>query len=91
MTTLSTIAGRFTTKAQFDTYAVFLAAQQTDLGTAHASLLDSLTSSRKNLEWDDEYMKAFMDHLTYLKGSAPVKAISILLSVVSVVVLYIFN
>lgn len=88
---MTTVAGRFTTKEQFDKYAAFLAANVTDLGTAHASLSASLTSARKNLEWDDQYMKEFMEYLTKLKNSAPIKAISILLSFVSVVTLYIFN
>lgn len=90
--TLSTVAGRFTTKEQFDKYQIFLDGQKTDLGaTAYDKLSKDLTSARENLVWDEKYMKEFMEHLTKLKSSAPVKVISILVSAISLAVLFLFN
>lgn len=89
--TLSTVAGRFTQKKQFEDYEAWLDTKTTELGAAHATLKASSTKSRENLVWDDKYMKEFMDHLTKLKSSAPAKVISIFISVISVAVLYILN
>lgn len=91
LSTLSTVAGRFTRKEQFDAYETWLTGKQTELGAAHTSLKSSLDSSRKNLEWDAIYMKEFMDHITKLKNSAPAKVISVFVSIISVAVLYILN
>lgn len=88
---LTTVAGRFTTKEQFDAYQTFLESTKTQLGASYDSLNASLTTARANLVWDETVMKKFMEHITNLKGAAPVKAISVLLSVVSIVVLFLFN
>lgn len=97
LSTLSTIAGRFTTKAQFDTYQTYLNAEKTNLGATFDSLNNALTDARANLDWDETYMKQFMAHLTKLKNdetepsSAPIKTISVLVSALLVAVLYILN
>lgn len=92
LNTLETVAGRFTTNDQFSKYQTWLEAQKTNLGDSYDSLSKSMaTAKATNLAWDDKYMKEFMEHLSTLKSSAPVKVISILISAISLVVLYLFN
>ena len=92
LSTLTTIAGRFTTEEEFKKYETFLNGAKTQLGDSHTSLTASMTDARKkNLEWDEKYMAEFMEHLTKLKNSAPVKTISIFASVVALATLFLFN
>lgn len=55
------------------------------------SLNNALTSAKANLEWDEKYMKELMDHLNYLKDSAPAKIVSIFVTLISFTTLYLFN
>lgn len=92
---MTTVAGRFTSEAQFVAYEAFLKAQEVSLGASYASMLDSSKKARRNLEFDAKYMKDFIQHLESIADlptdSAPVKAISVIISVISVAVLYILN
>lgn len=90
LNTLTTVAGRFTTADQFVEYEAFLKTIQTDLGTSYDSMVSSMNAARKNLDWDQKYMKEFMEHLHKL-NSAPAKAISILVTIISLAVLSILN
>lgn len=90
--TLTTVAGRFTTQAQFDRYAAFLSERQAELGSTATSLNNSLNTLREtNSAWDARYMKGFIDHLDKLKSSAPVTAISVAFAVILLVVLHLLN
>jgi hypothetical protein len=90
--TLNTIADRFTTADEFTKYEAFLKTIETSLGDSYTSLMNSMKNSReKNLQWDATYMKEFMDHLTKLKNDAPAAAISIVASILSLAVLFLFN
>lgn len=89
--TLSTVAGRFTSEAQFKAYEDFLKAQEQTLGPAsYASLKASSDKARRNLEFDAKYMKDFIKHLETI-SSAQAKAISVIVSIISIAILYIFN
>lgn len=91
LSTLTSVAGRFTTEAQFTAYENFLKSQETALGAdVFKSLNTGLSDAKKLMEWDAKYMKAFMDHLENLKSSASGKAISILIAMISLAALYIF-
>lgn len=94
LSTLSSVADRFTTTEQFDKYAAYLEDQKINLGSAYDSLLKSLNDYRKNLVWDEKYMKEFIAHLTELKNqtaSASAMVVSVMISIVSVAVLYFLN
>lgn len=92
LSTLSSVAGRFTSAEQFTAYETFLKAQEAGLGAeAYGALNTAMINAKKNLDWDNKYMKAFNEHLEKLKNSAPVKVISIMISMISIAVLYIFN
>lgn len=89
---LSTVAGRFTTQKQFNDYEAFLEKEKTALGDLHASLVTAKEAANSNLEWDKKYLKEFIDHLKEIKkNSASVKVISILVSIISLAVLFVFN
>lgn len=88
LSTLTTVAGRFTTQAQFDTYSVFLNSIDAAIGEP---LKSGMTSAREMLEWDANYMQEFIGHLNHLKGSAATKVMSIFVLLISLVVIYIFN
>lgn len=92
LATLSTLSGRFTTAKQFEDYNAFLTAKKTELGTTYDTLFKSMTASKTaTLDWDAKYLKEFIEHLNEIKSSAPVKAISIVISILSLVFLFIFN
>lgn len=90
LNSLTTVAGRFTTASQFEEYEAFLKTIQADLGASYEPMLSSLNAAKKNLDWDQKYMVDFMEHLHKL-NSAPAKAISILVTIISLAVLSIFN
>lgn len=90
--TLDSVAERFTTVEEFDKYEAFLNAQKTNLGDLYDTRLKNMnTAKTNNLAWDQQYMKEFMDHLTKLKNSAPMKTISVFVSIISLAVLFLFN
>ncbi|CRK90924.1 CLUMA_CG004613, isoform A [Clunio marinus] len=87
LATLTTVAGRFTKVEQFDTYQTFLDGIQTELDSSFDSLQKSLNDLRANLDWDEKYMKDFLEAIS----SAPMTVFSIIVSVLSFTVLQIFN
>lgn len=89
---LSSIAGRFTSTAEFDEYEKFLTDNKNTLGDSlHGSLLSSMNTLKKNnLDWDEKRMKDFMNYLEEVNG-ATMTMFSVILSTFTVTILYIFN
>lgn len=89
---LTTLAGRFTSAEQFDKYAKFLSDNSATVGLEHAASLKEAMERVKgpNLQWDDEKMKKFMDYVEEISG-ATFTTFSVLLSTLTVTILYIFN
>ncbi|KAG5684937.1 hypothetical protein PVAND_014145 [Polypedilum vanderplanki] len=90
LATLTTVVGRFTSKAQVEKFKAFLEKEKDNLGDLHSSLSNALTTVNSNLEWDEKYMTAFIKHLNEI-NSASVKIFSVILSVVTLISLYLFN
>lgn len=90
MGTLTTIASRFTTEAQFKAYEDFLKRQEQNLGTSYTSMLASSEKAKRNLVFDSKYMKDFIKHLETI-NSAEAKTISVILSMISIAILYVLN
>jgi hypothetical protein len=88
--TLSTVVGRFTTQEQLSKFENFLAAEESNLSQLHASLSKSIDTAKANIEWDDKYMKKFIEHL-HVMSSAASKAISILLTSIALLCAYLLN
>jgi hypothetical protein len=89
---LTSIAGRFTSTAEFDTYEKFLTDNKAALGDSlQGSLLSSMNKLKQNnLEWDEKRMTEFMKYLNEVNG-APMTMFSVIFSAFTVTVLYIFN
>lgn len=89
---LTTVAGRFTSAEQFDKYAKFLADNRNAVGADQADSLKRNLDSMKaaNLKWDEEKMTKFMEYVEEI-SAATFTTFSVLLSAITVTILYIFN
>lgn len=88
---LTTIAGRFTEASQFEKYEKFLEDNRVVLGTELTTLTNDLKLLKDfNLKWDNEKMKAFMDYVEEINGAA-LTTFSVILSTITITILYILN
>lgn len=88
---LNTIAGRFTRAEQFEKYMNWLETTRSELGASHPALVSAANAAMiGNLDWDQKYMREFMDHLREI-SSATAKAVSIVVSLISFIILYFMN
>ena len=89
---LSTVACRFTNQEQVTKLETFINANKDALGATNVeSLTKAVANAKTNMEWDKQYLAPFTDHLKKLKNSAPMKSISIFITIITLAVLYIFN
>jgi hypothetical protein len=87
---LTTVVGRFTKTAQLTSFVAFLEKEKTNLAELHTSLLSAVATAQANIDWDEEYMAAFIKRLHEI-NSASTRIFSVVLSVVTLIGLYIFN
>ncbi|XP_070495806.1 membrane alanyl aminopeptidase [Chironomus tepperi] len=90
LSALTTTVGRFTSEEQLKKFESFLEAEKEGLGSLHASLTNAVNTAKANLEWDDKYMKEFINHLHEI-SSASIKVISMIVSALTLFTLYLFN
>jgi hypothetical protein len=92
---LTSIAGRFTSIEEFDTYEKFLNDNKAVLGDSiQGSLLSSMNRLKTtNLDWDEKRMKEFMKYLddNYEVSGASMSVFPMMFAAITVTVLYIFN
>jgi len=90
LSALSTTVGRFTSEEQLKKFESFLEAEKDGLGSLHASLSNAVNTAKTNFEWNDKYMKEFINHLHEI-SSASIKVISLIVSAFTLFTLYLFN
>lgn len=87
---MTSTVGRFTNQDQLKKFESFLEAEKDGLGGLHESLKNAVSTAESNFEWDDKYMKEFINHL-YEISSAPIKVISMIVSAFTLFTLYVLN
>lgn len=90
LSALTSTVGRFTSEEQLKKFESFLEAEKDGLGSLHTSLSSAVNTAKANFEWDDKYMKEFINHLHEI-SSASIKVISMIVSVFTLFTLYLFN
>ncbi|CAO1393773.1 unnamed protein product [Diamesa tonsa] len=89
---LSTVAGRFTKQEQVTKLEAFINTNKATLTPATVeSLTKAIATAKTNMEWDKTYLTQLTTHLKTLKNSAPIKSISIFITIITLTIYYLIT